>query len=208
MSNYAKFIGFENCKFSKPALFDYKKWVSVNYFLCDNDDPNFRMHKDIPEGYRLPNKQEFEALVKEHPFFVKQKLDHIHWEYETKEYSDYYKKPYMQKHNYDLDVYTFKNDLGLEVSVAHFNDNASFDWGPICLVQEGYEEYMKEYNKSDEYTPDGKSKYWNPVKDDCKAWYGDMCFDIAQRKYYEDFDYRVPRCMILIKDPNKYELLE
>lgn len=206
MSNYAKFIGFENCKFSEPALFDYKKWVSVNYFLCDNDDPNFRMHEDIPEGYRLPTRKEFEALVKEHPFFVKQQKDHIHWEYETKEYSYYDKKDYMKKNYYDLDVYTFKNDLGLEVSVAHFNSNANFDWGPICLVQEGYENYMKEYNKPDEFNSKGE-RYWNPVKDDRRAWYGDMCFDIAQRKYYEYFDSRVPRCMILVKDPNKYELL-
>lgn len=201
MSNYCHFVGFDNCKFSEPKMFDYKYWVSVNYFLCDNDDPNFKLIFDLPEGYRLPTSEEFDKMVHAHPFFVKKIKDQIKGEFEE----EYYGNKRIKE--YKLDVYTFKNDLGLEVSVYNYDDSWSgFKYGPICLTKESYDEYYNKYNEPDKYNKEGQ-RYWNPTKDKRCAWYGEQCYDIAEKKYYENFDYRVPRCLILIKDPNKYELL-
>ena len=206
MSNYCHFVGFENCKFSEPKLFKNKYWISVNYFLCDDDDPNFRMHdfledKHVPEGCRIPTKEEFEELVKEYPFFVKQEKDMIKGTF----IENYYGTKREKK--YELPVFTFRNELGLEVSVYNYDDSWSgFKYGPICFTKDGYDEYMKKFNEPDEFSKEGH-RYWNPVKDDERAWYGEQCYDIACKKYYEHFDSRVPRCMILIKDPNKYELI-
>ena len=199
MSNYCHFVGFDKCKFSEPVEFKGKKWVSVNYFLCDNDDPNFCIIKDVPKGYRLPTKEEFEELVDEYPFFVKKDKDVIVGGYNTTTVWNRYGN---KKERYELPVYTFRNELGLEVSVYNYDDNWSgFNYGPICLTKEGFEDDLKEYHKP-EKDKNGKSLFnvfkWRG-KDRC-SWVSEKCFDIATKKYYQHFDYRVPRCMILIKE--------
>jgi len=209
MSNYCHFVGFDNCKFSEPKLFKNKYWISVNHFLCDDDDPNFRMNeleKYVPEGCRIPTKEEFEELVNEYPFFVKQQKDTIKGIFTEKYYGE------KRTKDYNLPVFTFRNELGLEVSVYSYDDSWSgFKYGPLCFTKDGYDEYMKLYNEPEEIKVDEKGqKYYanyNPIKHGHKAWYGAQCYDIACKKYYENFDYRVPRCMILVKDPNKYELI-
>lgn len=209
MSNYCRFVGFKNCKFSEPKFFKNKYWISVNYFLCDDDDQNFKMgelEKYVPEGCRIPTKEEFEELVEEYPFFVKQKKDVIKGTFTRTYYGE------KRTEDYELPVFTFKNELGLEVSVYNYDDNWSgFKYGPICFTKDSYDEYMKYYNKPDQIiTKEDGTKYYaeyNPVNHGHCAWYGNQCYDIACKKYYEHFDSRVPRCLMLIKDPNKYELI-
>lgn len=196
MSNYCHFLGFDKCKFSEPKRFKGNNWVSVNYFLCDNDDKNFCILTDIPKGYRLPTGKEFEVLVKEYPFYVKKEKDTIRGEY----YRNYWNgcRTVKQKVDYNLEVYTFRNELGLEVSVYTYGSGwKGFKYGPVCLTKEGYNDDVK-YSKKVE-TDEKGVPYYNSFRDGDRAWMSEKCFDIAEKCYYEYFDYRLPRCMILVE---------
>lgn len=196
MSNYCHFVGFDNCKFSDPKKFKGNNWVSVNYFLCDYDDPNFCIITDIPKGYRLPTKSEFENLVKEYPFYMKKEMDTIRGKY----YRVYWNGARQKKDeiDYKLPVYTFKNELGLEVSVHTWGNGwRGFHYGPICLTKEGYNDDIKEFNKPD--TNNNGQRIYNSFKDGHRSWQSEKCYDIAEKQFYKGFDYRCPRCMILIE---------
>ena len=151
------------------------KWTPVPLFQHNIEKfEGFDITKDVPEGFRLPTKDECEELCKNHPFYLKTLSDE-----EEKFYA----------HTLDSrNAYVLRNDLGMEITTREiFDDWSGFMYSPFVYLEETRQEVLKK--RTDE-----SLKFFS---------YSEICYDIANKKFYEHIDWRVSRTLILIKIDNK-----
>ena len=151
------------------------KWTPVPLFQHNIEKFEiFDITKDVPDGFRLPTKDECEELCKNHPFYLKALSDE-----EEKFYA----------HTLDSrNAYILRNDLGMEVATREIFDSWSgFMYSPFVYLEETRQEVLKK-------RADKKQEFFSE---------SEICYDIANKKFYKHIDWRVPRTLILIKIDNK-----
>ena len=158
------------------VFFDGKlKWAPVPLFQHNIEKFEiFDITKDVPEGFRLPTKAECEELCKNHPFYLKTLSNE-----EEKFYA----------HTLDSrNAYILRNDLGMEVATREIFDSWSgFMYSPFVYLEETRQEVLKK-------RADKKQEFFSE---------SEICYDIANKKFYKHIDWRVPRTLILIKMDKK-----
>lgn len=151
------------------------KWAPVPMFQHNIEKFEiFDITKDVPERFRLPTKAECEELCKNHPFYLKTL---------SNEEEKFYAHALSSRN-----AYVLRNDLGMEVATREIFDSWSgFMYSPFVYLEETRQEVSKK-------RADKKQEFFSE---------SEICYDIANKKFYKHIDWRVPRTLILIKIDKK-----